>query len=69
MSIFQKCPICGEFAFIEPELGTEKEKVFKCDNGHEFTKKPKKKPEEYREITEKLPYWAKTLETLPKKNI
>jgi acetyl-CoA carboxylase beta subunit len=69
MSIFQKCPICGEFAFIVPELGTEKEKVFRCDNGHEFTKKQNVEVKVDKEITEKLPYWAKTLETLPKKNI
>ena len=69
MSIFQKCPVCGEFAFIKPELGTKKEKVFRCDNGHEFTIKPEEKNLPGKEINEKLPYWAKTLESLPKKNI
>ena len=34
--LFHKCPTCGEFAFIQPDLSTEDCRVFRCENGHVF---------------------------------
>ena len=56
MAVFHKCPVCGEFAFIQPELGGEEYKAFKCENGHEF-KNPINKgvKEEDKEVWDKMP--------------
>jgi len=61
MAVFTKCPICGEFAFIQPELCDVNCRVFKCENGHTFKKKISREPKDT-EIWNSLPEWAKLLE-------
>ena len=67
MAIFGKCPVCGELASVQPELGDKDHRAFKCENGHEF-KKPVKEAlnVEDKEIWDHMPEWAKTLNELPK---
>ena len=43
MALFQKCPVCGSFAFVQPEMAVGKKRVFKCGNGHIFKKRIQKK--------------------------
>jgi len=68
MAIFSKCPVCGEFAFIKPELGNKENKVFECENGHQF-KNPIKKGvnEEDKEVWDHMPEWARVLNEIPNK--
>lgn len=68
MAIFHKCPICGEFAFIKPELGDKEYKVFMCEKGHEFRKTLNKdvKEVEDKEVWDQMPEWARVLNEIPK---
>ncbi len=54
MSIFQKYPICGAFAFAQPNC------EFKCENDHAFklTKSEKNIDDE---VWEHMPEWARLL--------
>ncbi len=67
MAVFHKCPMCGEFAFIQPELGNKENKVFKCEKGHQFKMKVSQEPKiEDKEVWDQMPEWAKTLNELTK---
>ncbi|MFX0210045.1 MAG: hypothetical protein ACFFDT_28955, partial [Candidatus Hodarchaeota archaeon] len=66
-AVFHKCPVCGEFAFIQPELGDKENNVFKCEKGHTFKKEVKRKPKiDDKEVWDHMPEWAKTLNDLTK---
>ena len=66
-NIFEKCPSCGENAVIEPELGTEEYRVFRCINEHVFKKELKLKCEkDDEEVWEHLPEWTRVLKELSK---
>jgi len=62
MRVFEKCPVCGEFAFVQPEYSNAYKRVFRCDSGHLFRKniRAEIKPEE-KELWEAMPEWAKIL--------
>lgn len=68
MAIFCKCPVCGESAVVKPELADQENRVFKCENGHEFKKVLNNdvKEVEDKEIWDHMPKWAKTLNKLSK---
>ena len=67
MAVFHKCPVCGEFAFIQPEMGDKENKVFRCENNHQFKMKISQEPKiEDKEVWDKMPEWAKTLNELTK---
>jgi len=53
MPIFQKCPTCGAFAFIQPEGD------FKCENGHIFKTTWDEKNDD--EVWEHMPPWTRKL--------
>ena len=67
MAIFDKCPVCGEFAFVQPELGDKEHRVFRCGNDHQF-KKPVKEvmKSDDREVWDHMPKWARMLNGLQK---
>lgn len=56
MSVFRKCPVCGETATVVPEMGTEGQKVFRCANQHQFTEEKNQTEDE--EIWDHMPEWA-----------
>jgi uncharacterized Zn finger protein (UPF0148 family) len=65
MTIFDKCPVCGEFAFVKPELGDKQHRVFRCENNHQFRKPLKKTIKaEDTEIWDHMPKWARMLNEL-----
>ena len=67
MTLFQKCPICGCFAFVKPELADSKNRVFKCGNGHIIkTKIHNKSNIDDKEIMEHLPEWVRILDEMTK---
>lgn len=60
--IFEKCPVCGELAFVKSELCNSPQRVFECEKGHVFKKKVEDKPKTNdEEIWENMPEWAKLL--------
>lgn len=69
MAVFDKCPECGEFAFVDPDLGDKKHRVFRCENNHQF-KKPiiKAKNAEDKEVWDHMPKWARMLNELCNKD-
>ena len=67
MALFQKCPVCGVFAFVQPEMADKKNRIFKCGNGHVFKEKIQKKPEtDDKEVMDHLPEWARILNEMTK---
>ena len=69
MVLFEKCPVCGMFAFIQPEQGNDVYRVFKCDNSHVFKKKIQQKIlNEDKEILDHLPEWTRILNDIKKKH-
>lgn len=71
MTIFSKCPVCGELASVQPELGDKEHRAFKCENDHEFKKALNKgvKEVEDKEIWNHMPEWARCLNMLKKNNV
>ncbi len=71
MAIFSKCPVCGELAFVQPEMGDKEHRAFKCENGHEFKKALNKdvKEVEDKEIWDHMPEWAGCLNMLKKNDV
>ena len=67
MTLFQKCPVCGSFAFVKPELADNKNRGFKCGNGHTFKEKIQiNSTDEDKEIMDHLPEWVRILNTMNK---
>ena len=67
MAIFCKCPVCGESAVVKPELANHDNRVFRCENGHQFEitlEKPEKVVSQ--DIWDHMPKWAKILHELTK---
>jgi acetyl-CoA carboxylase beta subunit len=69
MAIFDKCPECGENAVVQPELGKENYRIFKCNNGHKFKKEFNNKSlSDEKDIMEHMPEWARKLHELEEKS-
>jgi len=69
MAIFDKCPECGEFAVVQPELGKENYKIFKCNNEHKFKKEFNKKSfSDEKDIMDHMPGWVRKLHELEEKS-
>ena len=66
MAIFDKCPVCGELASVQPEMGNKEHRFFRCGNGHTFKKDVKPKVDD-KEVMDHMPEWAKTLNEISKK--
>lgn len=67
MAIFCKCPVCGESAVVKPELADQENRVFSCENGHQFKITVEKQVKnQSQDIWDHMPEWAKTLNELPK---
>jgi hypothetical protein len=67
MTLFQKCPVCGVFAFVQPDLANNKSRFFKCGNGHIFKEKiQKKQAEDDKEVMDQLPEWVRILNDMTK---
>ncbi len=67
MGILCKCPVCGESAIVKPELADPENRVFRCENGHQFEitlEKPEKVVSQ--DIWDHMPKWAKMLHELRK---
>lgn len=67
MSLFKIRPECGDVAFVQPELGNEKQIVYKCLNGHQFKKEDKTKNNRKKNVNRMesgLPEWARVLRNL-----
>jgi len=63
--IFEKCPICGENAIVEPKLGTKEYRVFRCTNEHLFKKRRNHKIDQ-KNSREYLPEWARIIKDISK---
>jgi hypothetical protein len=69
MGIFNTCPECGELGIVQPELGKENYKIFKCSNGHHFKKELNEKSyNDEKEIMDHMPEWARKLQELEEKS-
>jgi hypothetical protein len=67
MVVFCKCPVCGESAIVKPELANGTNRVFCCENGHQFeisSEKPEKVVSQ--DIWDHMPKWARMLNELSK---
>ena len=65
MAVFSKCPLCGETAVVKPELANQDNRVFRCENGHQFEitlEKPEKAVSQ--DIWDHMPGWARMLNEL-----
>jgi len=67
MAIFHRCPVCGEYAIVKPELGDLEHRFFRRGNGHTFKKGVKGVPRvDDREVMDHMPEWARMLNELLK---
>jgi hypothetical protein len=72
MTIFDTCPECGDLAIVQPELGSENYRIFRCKNDHKFRKPLKDKEnadnEDSDQLWEAMPDWARKLHELEEKS-
>ncbi|MBU0496478.1 MAG: hypothetical protein KKC68_07760 [Candidatus Thermoplasmatota archaeon] len=68
MALFQMCPVCGEAAFVQPELGNGESRIFRCSNDHQFKQTNKESVNTVdEEVWNHLPEWAQQLHALKDK--
>jgi len=67
MTVFCKCPICGASAVVKPELANNGNKVFRCENGHQFhitLENPEKSLSQ--DVWDHMPRWGQIIHDLTK---
>ena len=68
MAVFCKCPVCGESAIVKPELAKNDNRVFRCENGHQFELQCEKQEKVIsQDIWDHMPKWAQMLHEITKK--
>ena len=62
MAVFGKCPLCEETTVVKPELVKNNNKVFMCENGHQFKISPEMSEKDVsQDIWNHMPEWARML--------